>query len=182
MKSIAQGGSLPDRCVACKREYSIPSVELGSLLLLVGEGSGEGVTLLHATGIDVVELDRIARVLKRHPERFLARVFTPAEADFCRGRVPELAARFAAKEATMKALGTGIRGAGWREIEVLPNRRGKPLLLLHGRAAQRAEILGLTDVDVSLTTARDFAAAVVVGHITALPENEREPRMRRGRT
>jgi holo-[acyl-carrier protein] synthase len=79
----------------------------------------------------------------------------------------------------MKALGTGIRGAGWREIEVLPNRRGKPLLLLHGRAALRAEALGLTDLDVSLTTARDFAAAVVVGHITALPENEREPRTRR---
>ncbi len=91
-----------------------------------------------------------------------------------------MAARFAAKEAAMKALGTGIRGVGWRDIEVLPNRRGKPLLLLHGRAARRAEALGLTDLDVSLTTAREFAAAVVVGHVNALPENEREPRMRRG--
>ncbi|MGD9891498.1 MAG: holo-ACP synthase [Dehalococcoidia bacterium] len=136
----------------------------------------------HATGIDVVELDRIEKVLRRHPERFLARVYTPAEVAFCRGRVPELAARFAAKEATMKALGTGIRGVGWRDIEVLPNRRGKPLLLLHGRAAHRGETLGLTDLDVSLTTARDFAAAVVVGHVSSLPENEREPRMRRGMT
>jgi holo-[acyl-carrier protein] synthase len=134
------------------------------------------------TGIDVVELDRIEKVLKRHPERFLARVYTPAEIAFCRGRVPELAARFAAKESTMKALGTGIRGVGWRDIEVLPNRRGKPLLLLHGRAAGRAEALGLTDLDVSLTTAREFAAAVVVGHASAVPENEREPRMRRGGT
>lgn len=132
--------------------------------------------LLHATGIDVVEMDRFRRVLDRHPARFLARVYTSAEVAFCRGRVPELAARFAAKEATMKALGTGIRGAGWREIEVLPNRRGKPLLLLHGRAAQRAEAIGLSDVDVTLTTARDFAAAVVVGHITGLPEWEQTPR------
>jgi holo-[acyl-carrier protein] synthase len=129
-----------------------------------------------------VELDRIEKVLKRHPERFLARIYTPAEIAFCRGRVPELAGRFAAKEATMKALGTGIRGVGWRDIEVLPNRRGKPLLLLHGRAALRAETLGLTDVDVSLTTAREFAAAVVVGHVRSLPENEREPRTRRGVT
>jgi len=129
----------------------------------------------------VIELDRVQRLLERHPERFLSRVYTPAEIAFCRGRVPELAARFAAKEATMKALGTGIRGVGWRDIEVLPNRRGKPLLLLHGRAAQRAEALGLTDVDVSLTTAREFAAAFVVGHAGGLPEDETQPRVRRPR-
>jgi holo-[acyl-carrier protein] synthase len=127
----------------------------------------------------VIELDRVRRVLKRHPERFLSRVFTPAEVAFCRGRVPELAARFAAKEATMKALGTGVRGVGWRDIEVLPNRRGKPLLLLHGRAARRAEAIGLTDLDVTLTTARDFAAAMVVGHMAGLPDWEREPRQMR---
>ena len=107
------------------------------------------------------------------------RVFTPAEVAFCRGRVPELAARFAAKEATMKALGTGVRGVGWRDIEVLPNRRGKPLLLLHGRAARRAEALGLTDLDVTLTTAREFAAAFVVGHAGNIPEDEQQPRQRR---
>jgi len=133
----------------------------------------------HAIGIDVVELDRVTRVLRRHPERFLARIFTPAEIAFCRGRVPELAARFAAKEATMKALGTGVRGVGWRDIEVLPNRRGKPLLLLHGRAKRRADQLGMTDLDVSLTTAREFAAAVVVGHAVFWPEDESQPRARR---
>ena len=133
---------------------------------------------LHAVGIDVIELDRVARLLGRYPERFLARIYTDAEQAFCRGRVPELAARFAAKEATMKALGTGIRGVGWREIEVLPNRRGKPLLLLHGRAKARAAALGLTDLDISLTTARDFAAAVVVGHAAHLPEDETRPRSR----
>lgn len=133
----------------------------------------------HAVGIDVVELDRIARLLRLHPQRFVARVYTEAEVAFCRGRVPELAARFAAKEATMKALGTGIRGVGWRDIEVLPNRRGKPLLLLHGRARTRADALGLDDLDISLTTARDFAAAVVVGHAAHPPDDELRPRARR---
>ncbi|MGH2604636.1 MAG: holo-ACP synthase [Dehalococcoidia bacterium] len=144
-----------------------------------GKGAGGLGLLHHAIGIDVVELDRVARVLQRHPERFLTRIYTPAEVAFCRGRIPELAARFAAKEATMKALGTGIRGVGWRDIEVLPNRRGKPLLLLHNRAVRRAQALGLTDLDVSLTTARDFAAAVVVGHATSVPEDEQQPRQRR---
>ncbi len=67
-------------------------------------------------------------------ERFLGRIYTAVEVAFCRGRVHELAARFAAKEAVMKALGTGARGVAWREIEVLPNHRGKPLVYLYGRA------------------------------------------------
>ncbi len=77
----------------------------------------------YAVGIDTIEIPRVQRVLERHGERFLKRVYTPTEVAFCRGRVPELAARFAAKEAVMKALGTGVRGIGWREIEVLPDRR-----------------------------------------------------------
>jgi holo-[acyl-carrier protein] synthase len=133
----------------------------------------------HTTGIDIVELDRVAQVLARHPERFLRRVYTDAEVAHCRGRVSELAARFAAKEATMKALGTGVRGVSWRDIEVLPNRRGKPLLLLHGTAAARAARIGLTDVDVTLTHAREYAAAIVVGHVHAWPEDESTPRARR---
>ncbi len=132
----------------------------------------------HTTGIDIVEIDRVERVLDRHPERFLARVFTPAEVAHCRGRVSELAVRFAAKEATMKALGTGIRGVAWRDIEVLPNRRGKPLLLLHHSAAARAAAIGLIDVDVTLTHARDYAAAIVVGHVTSWPADEAVPRVR----
>ena len=102
-------------------------------------------------------------VLDRRGERFLRRIYTPEEVAYCRGRVSELAARFAAKEAVMKALGTGIRGVGWREIEVLPNRRGKPLVYLYGRAQARAERIGLLALDVSLTHERDFAAAAVVG-------------------
>ena len=90
-----------------------------------------------ATGVDIIEIERIERALAKFGGRFLGRVYTPLEAAFCRGRVSELAARFAAKEAVMKALGTGARGVAWREIEVLPNHRGKPLVYLHGRAAKR---------------------------------------------
>jgi holo-[acyl-carrier protein] synthase len=117
----------------------------------------------YAVGIDVIEIARVKRVLARHPERFLRRVYTPEEVAFCRGRVPELAARFAAKEAVMKALGTGARGLAWREIEVLPNQRGKPLVYLHGLARKRAEKIGLRGVDISLTHSHDLAIAAVVG-------------------
>lgn len=134
------------------------------------------MTAHHTTGIDIIELDRVAKVLARHGDRFLARVFTEREVAHCRGRVPELAARFAAKEATMKALGTGVRGVSWRDIEVLPNRRGKPLLLLHGTAAARAAQIGFVDYDVTMTHARDHAAAIVVGHVTDWPERESTPR------
>lgn len=116
-----------------------------------------------AVGVDVILISRVQKVLARHPERFLRRVFTPEEVAVCRGRVPELAARFAAKEAIMKALGTGARGLAWREIEILPNQRGKPLVFLHGLAQQRAEKIGARGLDVSLTHDADLAIAVVVG-------------------
>ncbi|SVE51187.1 uncharacterized protein METZ01_LOCUS504041, partial [marine metagenome] len=77
-----------------------------------------------STGIDLIEIERIKRVLKKHDLRFLKRIYTEDEIKFCRGRTPELAARFAAKEAVMKALGTGTHGVGWKDIEVLPNKRG----------------------------------------------------------
>ena len=117
----------------------------------------------YAIGIDMIAIPRVQSVLDRHNERFLRRVYTPEEVAFCRGRVPELAARFAAKEAVMKALGTGARGVAWREIEVLPDRRGKPLVYLYGRARDRAERIGLRALDVSLSHEREFAVAAVVG-------------------
>jgi holo-[acyl-carrier protein] synthase len=116
-----------------------------------------------AVGVDIIEIDRIAAALARHGERFLARVYTKLEVAACRGHVNELAARFSAKEAVMKALGTGAHGVAWREIEVLPNHRGKPLVYLHGRALERAQHIGLRDVDISLSHSRDFAVAFVVG-------------------
>lgn len=132
----------------------------------------------YAVGIDIIEIPRVAKVLAKHPERFLRRVFTPEEVAFCRGRVPELAARFAAKEAVMKALGTGARGLAWREIEILPNRRGKPLVYLHGDAAKRAETIGLRGVDISLTHSQEFAIAAVVGAADDAPMNRDEHRER----
>ena len=132
----------------------------------------------YAVGIDMLAISRLQRVLERHDGRFLRRVYTPEEVAFCRGRVPELAARFAAKEAVMKALGTGIRGAGWREIEILPDRRGKPLVYLYGRAKERAEKIGLRAIEVSLTHERDFAVAAVVGVREGEPEDPQESRAR----
>lgn len=114
-------------------------------------------------GIDIIEIERIASVLNRFGERFLKRVFTPAERERYGQRPSELAARFAAKEATMKALGTGIRGVRWRDIETLPNRRGKPILVLHDTARRRAELLGLSHWTVSLTHSRTEAMAIVIG-------------------
>ena len=125
-----------------------------------------------SSGIDLIEISRIERALQRHGERFLRRVFTPAElaplrsAGFAtanpRVAAAELAARFAAKEACSKALGTGIGPVSWREIEILPEPSGKPSLRLSGRAAQIAGFLGYTSWSVSLTHSRDTAGAVVV--------------------
>lgn len=119
-------------------------------------------TGLVSVGVDVIEIARIQRALDDFGERFLRKVYTERERDRYGARVSELAARFAAKEATSKALGTGIRGIRWREMEVLSNRRGKPVLVLHGSAAARAEMLGLMAFDVSLSHSRTDALAFVV--------------------
>src|SRR5215218_3847257 len=116
-----------------------------------------------AVGIDTIEIARIRRTLADFGDRFLRRVYTERERERYGTRISELAARFAAKEATSKALGTGIRGIRWREMEVLSNRRGKPVLILHGSAAERAALLGLVAFDVSLTHSRTDAMAFVVG-------------------
>lgn len=115
-----------------------------------------------SVGVDIVEIARVGSVLRKHDRRFLARVYTAGEIGHCRGRVSELAARFAGKEAVLKALGTGLRGVGWREVEILPDRRGKPHVYLHGRAQERARLLGLVHFAISLSHSRDFAVAFVV--------------------
>lgn len=125
-----------------------------------------------AVGVDIIEIARIKRSLDDFGERFLNRVYTERERERYRHRVSELAARFAAKEATSKALGTGIVGIRWREMEVLPNRRGKPVLILHGAAAERARTLGFTDFTVSLTHSRGDAMAFVIAYQAQPPTNE----------
>ena len=115
-------------------------------------------------GIDAIEPARIAELTARWGERFLGRVFTPAERAICRDRPTSLAARYAAKEAVAKVLGTGIGLVAWREIEILANELGRPILVLHGAAAARAAHLGLRHWSVSLTHLAGVALAMVVAH------------------
>ncbi len=115
-----------------------------------------------SVGVDIIEIERIAAVVQRWQHRFLDRVFTEADLHYCRGRIPELAARFAGKEAISKALGTGIRGLAWRDMEILPDPLGKPLVTLHGRARLRAQTIGLQQFAVSLSHSREYAVAMVV--------------------
>jgi holo-[acyl-carrier protein] synthase len=114
------------------------------------------------TGVDLIEIPRIQSVLDRYGERFLKRIFTPAEIAECKGKVEALAVRFAAKEAAVKALGTGIGPVAWREVETLSKRSGEPYLVLHGMAKNVAEYRGLTTWAVSLSHGREDAIAVVV--------------------
>ena len=123
--------------------------------------SGEGRVAL-STGIDLIEIHRIAKAVDRFGDRFLNRIYTAGEIRYSRGRIPELAVRFAAKEAVTKAIGTGLRGVRWRDIEVINDRRGKPHILLHGGAAARAERIGLNHFAVSLTHSVELGAAFVV--------------------
>lgn len=114
------------------------------------------------TGIDIIEIPRIQAALDRHGEHFLKRVFTDLEIYECQGRADALAARFAAKEAASKALGTGIGPIAWREVETLHKWSGEPYLILHGSAERIARVRGLTTWAVSLSHSRDNAVAVVV--------------------
>jgi len=114
------------------------------------------------SGVDIIEIDRIDRAILRHGARFFNRFFTPQELIDSGGRTPALAARFAAKEAVAKALGTGIGDVGWREIEIINGPQRRPLLRLHGRAQQRAEWLGLVSWAVSLSHTHEHAVAVAV--------------------
>jgi holo-[acyl-carrier protein] synthase len=123
--------------------------------------------MIVGSGIDMVEIERIAHAIERYGQRFLDRVFTAREQAYCqrkkRQSAESYAARFAAKEAGAKALGTGIsHGVAWREIEVGREPSGKPTLLFHGRAAQRAQWLGVRRAAISLTHTRQLAAANVL--------------------
>lgn len=114
-------------------------------------------------GVDLVEVSRLRRLVERWKERFLRRVFTQAELDYClkrRDPIPHLAARFAAKEACLKALGTGLRmGVSWRELEVRRESGQPPMLVLSGRSKAIGLSKGATQVLLSLTHDGDYAFA-----------------------
>jgi holo-[acyl-carrier protein] synthase len=117
-------------------------------------------------GSDLIEIARIAGSIDRFGERFLRRVFTPGEIAYCQRKknaAESFAARFAAKEAGAKALGTGIsHGIAWPEIEVRREASGRPTLHWSGRAAERVALLGVRRTSLTLTHGRDLALAVVV--------------------
>jgi holo-[acyl-carrier protein] synthase len=122
--------------------------------------------MIVGTGIDIAEVPRIREVIERHGERFLKRIFTEGEIQYCESkanRVERYAARFAAKEAGMKAIGTGWNhGVRWRDIEVARKPGGRPTLVLHGKAAEFAAKLGATNIALSLTHTAEQAFAQVI--------------------
>ncbi len=118
-------------------------------------------------GTDLMETRRVQESIDRYGDRFLERIFTPEEIAYCQRKrknaAESFAARFAAKEAGAKALGTGIsRGVGWKEFEVRREASGRPTLHLSGRAAELAEAMGVRRIQLSLTHSRELALAVVV--------------------
>lgn len=115
-------------------------------------------------GVDLVEIERIEKAVARLGDRFVNRVYTEQERNYARGRGPQLAARFAAKEAVAKILGTGLwrEGVSWHHIEVINDANGKPRLNLTGEAAKRAAELGFTSWSISISHSRGDAIAFVV--------------------
>ncbi len=114
-------------------------------------------------GIDIIEIQRIREAIGRWGGRFLNRIYTPSELALYRGRIPSLAARFAGKEAVIKALSDGHTLIGWKEIEILSGPDGKPVLKLSGHADEMARRLDLTGLEISLSHSKENAIAIVIG-------------------
>jgi len=115
---------------------------------------------MHSIGVDIIEIARIKSAIARWGEGFLRRIYTEPELKLCHKKPASLAARFAGKEAIIKALGKGI---SWREIEILSDPSGKPLVHLHGKAQSQADSLGLDKLTISLSHSKKYAIAFVVG-------------------
>jgi len=118
------------------------------------------------SGVDIIEVDRIDNAILRHGQRFFDRFYTSQELIDSDGQTPSLAARFAAKEAVAKALGTGIGQVAWKDIEVVTGPRREPMLRLHGQAQELAASMGLTDWAISLSHTEQHAVAVAVAFNT----------------
>jgi len=127
---------------------------------------GPGITPPLGTselGIDIIKIDRIKGTLARFGRRFARRVLTEAEDRYVRDRPENFAGRWAAKEAVSKVLGLGVRGVGWTEIEIQRLPTGQPAVRLHGRAARRAEQLGMDRIAVSISHEAEYAVAIAFG-------------------
>jgi holo-[acyl-carrier protein] synthase len=114
---------------------------------------------MQSVGVDIIEIERVEDAFRRFGQRFLDRVYTKSEILLCRGKGERLAARFAGKEAIMKVLGTGVKGVGWREIEILAKPSGEPTVHLYGRARATAESIGLDEFCISLSHSKEYAVA-----------------------
>ena len=119
--------------------------------------------MMHS-GVDLIEVERIDQAILRHGERFFERFFTAQELIDSGGRTTALAARFAAKEAVSKALGTGIGEIGWKEIEVVKGPGQQPVLRLHGRAREISHELGIRGWAISLSHTHEHAVAIAIGY------------------
>jgi holo-[acyl-carrier protein] synthase len=118
--------------------------------------------MMKAIGVDLIEIGRVDEALEAFGERFLQRIFTAGEQQYCRGHAPSLAARWAAKEAVAKAFGCGIGPVAFLEIEVINDEQQRPSILLHGAAQALSAELGWRQIHVSLSHARDVAIAMVM--------------------
>jgi phosphopantetheine--protein transferase-like protein len=123
-----------------------------------------GITEL---GVDIIKVERIKHSLERFGDRFTNRVLTPSEQRYVRGRAETMAGRWAAKEAVSKVLGLGVRGIGWRDIEIERLPTGQPAVRLHGRAQARADQLGMGRIAVTISHEADYAVAMAFGIRTA---------------
>ena len=118
---------------------------------------------MHHIGVDIVEIARIEKAIARWGDGFLHRLYTESELRLYRKRPSSLAARFAGKEAVVKALGVQTEGIRWRDIEILSDPDGRPLVQLYGRAQNQADSLGLANLAISLSHSKEHAIAFVAG-------------------
>ena len=118
---------------------------------------------MHCIGVDIVEIARLEEAIARGGEDFLNRVYTDSELRLYRKKLPSLAARFAAKEAVIKALGKPTTGASLREIEILSDPGGRPVVNLYGKAQHQAKGLGLDKLAITLSHSKEYAVAFVSG-------------------
>ena len=127
------------------------------------DGQATGAPGTTELGVDIIRVSRIREALERFGSRFGRRVLTAAEAAYVGGNAERFAGRWAAKEAVSKVLGLGVRGVGWRDIEVVRLPTGQPSVRLSGRARRRAEQLGMGRIALSITHEREYAVAVASG-------------------
>lgn len=118
---------------------------------------------MHYIGVDIVEISRIKGAITRQGEKFLNRVYTGPELKLCKQRISSLAARFAGKEAVIKAISIRGKGINLKDIEILADSSGKPLVHLYGNAQTQADSLGVSNLAISLSHSRKYAVAFVIG-------------------